>query len=46
MVMRMPFGKYKGVAMLKVPPVYRNWLKQQDNLDKNLKFTLDKLENT
>lgn len=40
----MPFGKYKGSLMAKVPAEYRAWLLTQSNLDKDLKYTLEKLK--
>jgi exodeoxyribonuclease X len=43
-VHKMPFGKHKGVLMTKVPPDYRTWLLAQDNLDKDLRYTLEKLK--
>jgi len=41
----MPIGKHKGKLMLKVPRDYRAWLLEQPDLEKNLKFTLEKLIN-
>ena len=41
----MPIGKYKGELMLKVPRPYRAWLLEQPDLEKNLKYTLEKLVN-
>lgn len=43
-VHRMAFGRYKGVLMTKVPPDYRAWLLGQENLDKDLRYTLEKLK--
>lgn len=43
MLAKMPFGLHKGKAMSKVPREYRNWLLQQPELPKDLKFTLEKL---
>lgn len=40
----MPYGMHKGKPMLHVPKPYRDWLIEQD-IDKNLKFTLEKLRN-
>lgn len=40
----MPYGMHKGKPMLQVPKPYREWLLQQDT-DKNLKYTLEKLRN-
>lgn len=39
----MPFGKHEGLPMLEVPSGYRNWLYCQPHLDKDLKYTLEKL---
>lgn len=41
----MPIGKHKGELMLKVPRAYRAWLLEQSDLEKNLKYTLEKLKN-
>ena len=43
MLSRMPFGKFKGVAMLDVPADYRKWLASQD-IERDLKYTLEKLD--
>lgn len=42
---KMPFGKYAGKSMLKVPKDYREWLLQQPELEKDLKFTLEHYRN-
>lgn len=39
----MPFGMYKGKPFNQVPRSYRNWLLDQDNLPKDLQYTLEKL---
>lgn len=44
LVHKMPFGKYKGALVAKVPAEYRAWLLGQGNLDKDLKYTLEKLK--
>ncbi len=41
---RMPFGKFKGLLLSKVPTDYRAWLLGQPGLDKDLKYTLEKLK--
>lgn len=43
MLSEMPFGKFKGVAMLDVPADYRKWLAAQD-IDRDLKYTLERLD--
>lgn len=43
MLSNMPFGKFKGLAMLDVPADYRKWLVGQE-IDRDLKYTLEKLE--
>lgn len=40
----MPYGVHKGKPLLHVPKPYREWLIQQD-IDKNLKFSLEKIKN-
>lgn len=40
----MPFGKYRGVKFLNVPKDYRDWLMSKPDLDKDLKYTLEKLQ--
>jgi exodeoxyribonuclease X len=40
---RMPFGKHKGSTFDKVPKDYMLWLWKQNNLDSDLKFTLDSI---
>lgn len=45
MLSKMPFGKHKGVPMIRVPRQYRDWLLGQSNLSPDLKFTLEKLKN-
>lgn len=42
---KMPYGKYKGTTILRVPKDYRDWLLSQGDLDKDLRFTLEKLRN-
>lgn len=42
---RFPFGKYKGITMLKVPRDYRNWMLAQSDIPKDLRFTLEKFKN-
>lgn len=44
MLAKMPFGLHKGKVFSKVPKDYRDWLLQQDDLPKDLKFTLEKLK--
>jgi exodeoxyribonuclease X len=39
---KMPFGKHRGVPLLRVPKDYRDWLIQQD-IDKDLKYSLEQL---
>lgn len=40
----MPFGKYGGRPVVDVPRDYRQWLLNAGNLDKDLEYTLRKLE--
>lgn len=42
---RFPFGKYKGITILKVPKDYRNWMLAQSDIPKDLRFTLEKFKN-
>jgi exodeoxyribonuclease X len=44
LIHRMTFGKHKGVLISQIPPEYRAWLLGQENLDKDLKYTLEKLK--
>lgn len=44
LVHKMSFGKYKGLLMSKVPADYRAWLLAQDSLDKDLRYTLERLK--
>ena len=37
----MPFGKHRGVVFAEVPADYRKWLLGRDNLDRDLKYTLE-----
>lgn len=39
----MPFGKHKGVALEKLPKGYVQWLFNLDNLDDNLRWSLEQL---
>lgn len=43
LIAKMPFGKYKGITMTRVPRDYRDWLLSQGDIDRNLRFTLEKL---
>lgn len=38
---KMPFGKHKGKRIDQVPADYLSWLRSKDDLDKDLKFTLE-----
>ena len=44
LIHRMTFGKHKGLLISQVPADYRNWLLGQENLDKDLKYTLERLK--
>ena len=44
LIHRMTFGKHKGLLISQVPADYRSWLLGQENLDKDLKYTLEKLK--
>lgn len=44
MLHKVPFGKYKGKSFNSLPPSYRQWLLQQDNVDKDVRYTLEKLK--
>jgi exodeoxyribonuclease X len=44
MLHTMPFGKHRGMQIMKVPKDYRDWLLGQGNLDQDLKYTLEKLK--
>jgi exodeoxyribonuclease X len=40
----MPWGEHKGKPMLKVPSSYRAWLLQLEDIDSDLRYTLEKLK--
>lgn len=40
---KMPFGKHKGVDFDKVPRDYLFWLRQQSNLDPDVRYTIDSM---
>lgn len=42
-VEKMPFGKHKGYRVEDLPPGYVAWLLKLDNLDENLRWTLEQL---
>lgn len=42
-VHQMPFGKHKGTPIQEVPKDYLQWLSRQDNVDPDLRYTLDKV---
>ena len=44
LIHRMTFGKHKGLLISQVPADYRAWLLGQENLDKDLKYTLERLK--
>ena len=44
LVHRMAFGKHKGLLISQVPADYRSWLLGQENLDKDLRYTLERLK--
>ena len=44
MIHRMTFGKHKGLLISQVPADYRSWLLGQENLDKDLRYTLERLK--
>lgn len=39
----LPFGKHRGTPILDVPKDYLKWLSRQDNIDKDLAYTLEKV---
>jgi DNA polymerase III epsilon subunit-like protein len=39
----MPFGKHKGIPFSKVPKSYLAWLRKQDNIDEDVKYTLSQM---
>lgn len=39
----MPFGKHKGIELTKLPRGYVTWLLNLDNLDENLRYSLENL---
>ena len=43
-VHRMPFGKYKGKLSMEVPSDYRKWLLSQDGVDKDIRYTFEKMK--
>lgn len=45
MLTTMPWGAHKGKPMLKVPQPYRKWLLDQGDIDSDLRYTLEKMEN-
>ena len=44
MLLKMPWGKHKGVPIARVPKGYRAWLLGQE-IDKNLRYTLEQVKN-
>jgi len=44
MLSHMYFGEHKGKPMLKVPKQYRDWLLSRAELDKDLRYTLERLK--
>ena len=44
LIHRMAFGKHKGLLISQVPADYRTWLLGQENLDKDLRYTLERLK--
>lgn len=42
-VHNMPFGKHKGIPIHNVPRDYLQWLRRQDNVDRDLTYTIDKV---
>ena len=44
LIHRMTFGKHKGLLISHVPADYRSWLLSQENLDKDLRYTLERLK--
>lgn len=42
-VKKMPFGKHKGLKLADLPKSYIKWLLGLDNLDEDLRFSLEKL---
>jgi hypothetical protein len=40
---KITFGKHKGTDFDKVPKDYLNWLRQQSNLDPDVKYTIDNM---
>lgn len=43
MVDKMPFGKHKGVKLTDVPKSYFQWLLKQDNVDSDLRQSIEKI---
>lgn len=43
MVDKIGFGKHKGTKVKDLPSSYIKWLMEQDNLDENLKWTIEQL---
>ena len=44
LIHRMAFGKHKGLLISQIPADYRSWLLSQENLDKDLRYTLERLK--
>lgn len=42
-VSHMPFGKYRGQAIASIPKDYITWLRKQQDLDGDLRYTLDQV---
>lgn len=40
LIERMPFGKHKGMPLESLPPAYRRWLLDLEDLDDNLRYSL------
>lgn len=45
LVAKMPYGKYKGITILRVPKDYREWMLGQPDMTKDLRYTLEKFRN-
>lgn len=44
MLLKMPFGKHRGLAIKDIPKEYRNWLMGLPDLHKDLRYTLEKVK--
>ena len=45
LIAKLPYGKYKGITILRVPKDYRDWMLEQSDIPRDVRFTLEKFRN-